>query len=204
MASTAASPEALRTLRQRGSVVLGVISIVGGVGLAFWSLVSGEPSLVFIGSMLLVAACGWTLFVRPALVITLVGVHVHNPLRRTVVPWDKVDDLATRWNLEVYTGEKRIPVWAIASHIERPRGAGLLGATGLGRKMMADSVPVPKGATVQTSAASIELAREEWAEMVADGRPEVVAVGEVSRRWDALDIAALVVPVVLVVLGLLL
>ncbi|MDQ2758769.1 MAG: PH domain-containing protein [Actinomycetota bacterium] len=203
MASHPVSTQALRTLRQRGSIALGAIAMLCGFGLALWSLAGGEPSLVFIGIMLLVGSGGWVFFVRPALVISMHGVHVHNPLRRTVVPWAQVVDVGTRWNLEIYHGERRTAAWAIASHVERPRGSGLLSIVN-GRLGGADSgPPPPKGVTVQSAAQSVELARQEWTEMVVDRRPEVSAEGEVERSWDWVDVAALGVPLLVVVASLL-
>ena len=200
------SMQALRTLRQRGSVVLGVIAMACGYGLAVWSLVGGEPSVVFIGAMLIVGGSGWAFFVRPAVVISLYGVHVHNPLRRTLIPWNRLVDVGTRWNLELYHGEKHTAAWAIASHVERQRGTGMLGMMS-GRRMTAapEAGPPPsKGVTVQSAAASVELAREEWVEMVTDRRPEVSADGEVERSWDLADLAVLGVPVLVVVAGIVL
>ncbi len=202
MASPTASTQALRTLRQRGSILLGATAMAAGFGLALWSVAGGEPSALFIGSMLLLGSAGWVFFVRPALVITLHGVHVHNPLRRTVVPWSQVADVGRRWNLEIYHGERRTAAWAIASHIERPRPSGLLNVVSGRLKGDDTAPPPPKGVTVQSAAQSVEIAKQEWTEMVLDRRPEVSTDGEVERSWDWVDVAALGVPLLVVVLGL--
>jgi hypothetical protein len=207
MAETSPSTAALRTLRQRGSVALGIIATVLCVGIVVTSVVTRSFSLVFDGFMLLGAACGWVLFTRPSLAVSLAGVHVNNPIRRTVVPWARVDDVATRWNLEVYTDTgASYAAWAISSHIQRPRGAGILGFNGVGRQAMTDSTsqaPPSDGATVRSAAQSVELARDEWSEMVADGRPEVSPEGQVTRTWELTDIALLGLPILLIVLGFL-
>lgn len=206
MAQTSPSTEALRTLRQRGSIVLGVLAMICCLGLVVTSVTTQSVSPVFDGAMLFGAALGWVLFVRPSLVISLAGVHLNNPLRRTLVPWSRVADVATRWNLEVYTDADAVyPAWAIATHIERPKGSGLLGLTGAGRRAMADSEKQPRpssGPTVHSAAASIDLARDEWSEMLAAGRPEVVPDAPVTRSWDLLDLACLGVPLIIVAAGL--
>jgi len=204
MSSSASAPEALRTLRQRGSMALGIVASVLCLGFVIAALFSGGVSLVFLGVMLLGAAVGWVLFTRPSVVLTLEGVHLNNPVRRTVIPWSQVQDVSARWNLEVYANDRAHPAWAIASHIERPHGAGVLGMGALGRRAETDAgPPPPRGTTVGSAARLIEDAKEEWAELAASGRPEAVTGGTVTRTWQPLDIAALVVPVVLVVIGIL-
>lgn len=212
-ATSAPSREALRTLRQRGSVVLGWCATVGGYGMALWSLFSGQPSLGFIAGAALVGSLGWVLFVRPALVISLYGVHVNNPLRRTLVPWARVQDVGTRWNLELYfedgpeRTDRHVTSWAIASHVQRQRGGGLLGALSprrLGQVGQDTAPPPPPGTTVGSAADSVELALQEWREMVADRRDEVSTEGEVERTWDAADLLAVALPVVLVLVAVVL
>jgi len=44
MARSAPAPEALRTLRQRGSIALGIVAIVACVGMVLASIVSGASS----------------------------------------------------------------------------------------------------------------------------------------------------------------
>jgi len=204
MSSSPPAPEALRTLRQRGSMALGIVACVLCLGFVVAALFSGGVSLVFLGVMLLGAAVGWVLFARPSVVLTIEGVHLNNPLRRTMLPWSQVQDVSARWNLEVYANDRAYPAWAIASHIERPHGSGLLGMGALGRRADLEAgPPPPKGTTVGSAARLIEDAREEWAELAAVGRPEAVTGGTVTRSWQPLDIAALAVPVVLVVIGIL-
>ncbi len=207
MAQTSPSTEALRTLRQRGSVALGITATVLCVGIVITSVATRTFSAGFDGFMLLGAACGWVLFTRPSLAVSLAGVHVNNPIRRTVVPWARVDDVATRWNLEVYTDTgTSYAAWAISSHIQRPRGAGILGFSAVGQRAVADTAnqsPPSDGATVRSAARSVELARDEWTEMVADGRPEVAADGQVTHSWDLADMALLGIPILLIVVGFL-
>lgn len=207
MASSTSAPEALRTLRQRGSVVLGVVAMGSSLGFAILSLASGPASLVFVGLMLLVAAVGWVLLVRPSVVLTLRGVHLNNPLRRTHIPWAQVQDVAARWNLEVSAGGRTYPAWAVASHIERPSRQGLLGSGLLGRRSHLGAAPAPapsRGATVGSAARLIEEAQREWSQLVAEGRPEVDAAGRVTREWNVADIACLVGPLVVAAVGWLL
>ncbi len=199
------APEALRTLRQRGSMALGIAAILCCVGIVLPSALNPEVSLVFTGLMLLGAAAGWVLFVRPSVVLTVHGVHLNNPLRRTVIPWARVQDVSARWNLEVYADDKSYPAWAIASHIERPQRQGLLGLGSLGTRSTAEAAAPPpsRGATVGSAAALIEDAMTQWSEMRAEGRPEAVTDTEVVRTWDLPDLVVLGIPVLLTVAGFL-
>jgi hypothetical protein len=207
MARSTTAPQALRTLRQRGSVAMGVIAMVLSGGMALLSLVDAVSSLVFLGCMLLGCLGAWLLFVRPCVVLTMAGVELHNPLRHTRIPWSKVDDVAARWNLEVWSGDRSYPAWAIASHIERPQGGGGVLAMGrLGSQAARDEATAPKpsgGATVGSSARMIEAAMGEYAELVANGDGAAVAgQGQLTREWQWLEVALLVVPALLVVVGL--
>lgn len=208
MARSTTTPEALRTLRQRGSVAMGVIAMVMTGGMAVLSVVSGQVSAVFLGFMAFMGVVAWLCFVRPSVVITMVGIELNNPLRRTSIPWSKVDDVAARWNLEVWSGERSYAAWAIASHIERPQGAGLFAVGRLGQQSAQDASSAPKpsgGATVGSASRLIEDAMGEYAELVADGDSAAsVGVGEVTRSWQLWEIAVLVVPVIVIGVGLLL
>jgi hypothetical protein len=185
-------------------MMLGVVASVLCLGFVVAALFSGGVSLVFLGFMLLGAAVGWVLFTRPSVVITLQGVHLNNPVRRTVVPWCQLQDVSARWNLEVYANDRAYPAWAIASHIERPASPGLLGMGSLGRRAQLDAGPPPAhGTTVGSAARLIEDAKDEWTELAAEGRPEAVTGDTVTRTWQPLDIAALLGPTVLIVVGLL-
>jgi len=197
---------AIHTLRQRGSVALGVIAITCCSGLLLVSLLNPPLHLSFVGAMLLGAALGWVLFVRPNVALSLAGVHLANPLRTTTIPWALVEDVSARWNLEVYAGGRAYPAWAISSHIERPRGVG--GAFGigsaLGRKVDADAAGTSgpaRGVTAFSAATLIEGAREEWVEAAASGEISVVDHPRVVREWDLPDLLAVAVPLVLIVAG---
>lgn len=203
MSRSTSAPEALRTLRQRGSVALGIVAIGLGGLMAVLSVFSGEPSLVLIGGMLLLAAVGWVLFIRPSVVLTVVGVELDNPFRRTTIPWSHVEDVSPRWNLEVWAGGKAYSAWAVASHIERPKRSGVPGYGRLGLDDVALNAPKPsEGATVRTASQLIETAMGEYAELVADGDSAAVTGREITRSWNWLDFACLALPVLVILAGI--
>jgi hypothetical protein len=204
--STPTHVSPVHTLRQRGSVVLGVIAMTCCAGLLVISLLNPPLHLSFVGVMLLGIAIGWVLFVRPNVALSLAGVHLGNPLRRTTIPWALVEDVSARWNLEVYAGGRAYSVWAISSHIERPRGGG--GAFGigsaLGQRLAEDAASGPRperGVTAFSAAELIEAAREEWQEAAASGEIAGVDRPEVAQAWDVPDVLALLVPAALILAG---
>jgi hypothetical protein len=204
MSRSTSAPEALRTLRQRGSIALGIVAMSLGGLMSVLSVFSGEPSLVLIGVMLLLVAVGWVLFIRPSVVLTVVGVELDNPFRRTSIPWSHVEDVSPRWNLEVWAGGKAYPAWAVASHIERPKRSGVPGYGKLGLDAATLNAPKPsEGATVGSASRLIETAMGEYAELVAEGDSAAVTGREITRSWNWLDIACFVVPVVVVLVGIL-
>jgi hypothetical protein len=204
MSRATSAPEALRTLRQRGSVALGVVAMSLGGLMSVLSVFSGDPSLVLIGVMLLLVAVGWVLFIRPSVVLTVVGVELDNPFRRTSIPWSHVEDVSPRWNLEVWAGGKAYPAWAVASHIERPKRSGVPGYGKIGIDRETVNAPKPsEGATVRSASQLIETAMGEYAELVAEGDSAAVTGHEITRSWNWLDLACFAVPVVVILFGIL-
>jgi hypothetical protein len=203
MSRSTSAPEALRTLRQRGSVAMGIIAMVVGGLMAVLSVFSGDPSLVFIGVMLLLVAVGWVLFIRPSVVLTVVGIELDNPFRRTTIPWSHVEDVSPRWNLEVWSSGKAYPAWAIASHIERPKRQGVpgYGKLDLGAAATEGSKP-SEGATVGSASRLIETAMGEYAQLLAEGDSAAVTGREITREWTWLDIACFAVPVAVILVGI--
>jgi hypothetical protein len=203
MSRSTSAPEALRTLRQRGSIALGIVAMSLGGLMAVLSVFSGEPSLILIGAMLMLMAIGWVLFIRPAVVLTIVGVELENPFRRTSIPWSHIEDVSPRWNLEIWADGKTYPAWAVASHIERPKRSGVLGYGKLGLDETTVNAPKPsEGATVGSASRMIETAMSEYAELVAEGDSAAVTGREITRAWNWLDILCFVLPALVIVAGI--
>jgi hypothetical protein len=202
MSRSTSAPEALRTLRQRGSIALGIVAMSVGGLMALLSVFSGEPSLILIGLMLLLVAGGWVLFIRPSVILTVVGVELDNPFRRTTLPWSHIEDVSPRWNLEVWAGGKAYPAWAIASHIERPKRQGIPGYGKLDLAGGAANAPKPsEGATVLSATRLIETAMGEYAQLLAEGDSAAVTGREITRQWNWLDIACFAIPVLVILVG---
>ena len=198
---SSAAPDTTRhTFRQRGSVVLGAVCMLACVGMFIGSL--SQTNLAFAGLMALATCWSFVLLVRPSLQLSVAGVHINNPLRRTTIPWPLVEDCLSRWNLQVYAGEQVVTAWAISSSIQRPKRLGYAGSVfGRGLNPADLAGPAPQAVSAAAVARLIQEGREEWQQEVAAGMLVDDAHAQVVREWDWLDAVLLVAPIVVVVAG---
>jgi Bacterial PH domain len=159
---------------------------------------ANDPQPLFASWVFFGLAVVWSVFVRPAVLLDLDGVTLRNVVRDVHVPWNRLTDVQVRWNLKVFVGERGYTAWAISSQSERPRGVsgGMFAIpllAGLGRQASADpklSGPVPK-ITASTIAQTIEQAKQEYDEAVAQGRLPSAPAGRVQITWVPLVMAVL-------------
>ena len=207
----------VHVIRPRGSVALGIVSIVAAaVMLAF----SGGAGLGFMAAMALVATWSFVLLVRPHVRVSIEGVAVHNPFRRTFVPWRLLEDVGSRWNLELYAADRTVRVWAISNPMIRPKVGVSLGFGGIG----APRAPGREDALASTGslgaaggagaagdrlgpasaprvARLVEAAKADWADAVDEGIVAEPPSPRIIDRWDLWDIALAAVPLALVLIA---
>jgi hypothetical protein len=194
--------------RQRSSVALASVCGVTGL-LLLLSLArdwGGYPRPLFVAWVVFGLAVAWSIFVRPAVVLDVEGVTLRNVVRDVQIPWTRLTDTTSRWNLKVFTGDRGYTAWAISSEAERPRGAsgGMFRMPIPGRLQgVASTDPkpsrtVPK-ATAQSVARMIRIAKQEYDEAVASG--ELVAKSDAMVRviWVPVATAVLLLPALVVV-----
>lgn len=193
--------------RQRSSVVLASVCGVTGL-LLLLSLVrnwGSYPRPLFAAWVVLGLAVAWSIFVRPAVLLDAEGVTLRNVVRDVHIPWTRLTDVTTRWNLKVFAGDKGYTSWAMSSEIERPRGlsAGMIRMPAPGRLSgvagadVRPSTNVPK-ATAQSVARSINVAKQEYDEAVASGGLTAEPDARVRITWVPVTIAVLVLPALVV------
>lgn len=203
---------AQRTYRQRSQLALGW-SLVGLCGLLLLSVAARWPAdrgPAYLAWLVLAASLGWVLLIRPHVRVDRDGVTLANLVRDVSVPWSLLDDVDCRWNLTLYAGERRFVSWALGSEIKRPRAQGISlfgGGTG-GRlaqyaEQMAPGSP-SLGSTKRGVAGRalelIETTRADYADAVAEGALTVPSDAAVVQRVQLVAVAALLVPIVAVVL----
>jgi hypothetical protein len=200
---TQSSPR--HTYRQRSSVLLALLFVLGAVVLVGSALLSWRhhPQPLFVAWMLLGCAVAWTVFVRPCVVLDQDGVHLRNILRDVDIPWPLVSDVETQWNLKVWSGDDGYTAWAIASQIERPKvHASVL--PGLSSKLDGftgrdESTPnASRRVTPRMVADAIDETTVDYAAAVADGDLQPPAHPAVTTRWAPLPVLALALPLLAV------
>lgn len=116
-------------LGPRGKAVRPVSSLVlGGALMAFCALVAastlmGGRDWKVVSLCALVAVLVWLFVSRPALRIDRDGVLLRNPMRSTWLSWPAIEEIRTRWVLELVAGGRVYPAWAVPSDPGRPRHA---------------------------------------------------------------------------------
>ncbi|MHB8274838.1 MAG: PH domain-containing protein, partial [Dermatophilaceae bacterium] len=166
--------------RQRSPLALAAVCAVTGL-LLLVSLAqhwADNPQPLFVAWVLFGLALVWSVFVRPAVLLDDEGVTVRNVVRDVHIPWARLTDVEFRWNLKVFVGDRGYTAWAISSQVERPKGVsggmfGMLLPGRLDKYASADvqlSSPAPK-VTASMVARSIEQAKQEYEEAVAEGDP---------------------------------
>jgi len=200
-----------QTYRQRSAQLLGwlCIGVAAMLGIGALSSWSRDPNPAFVAWLAVAIGFAWSLFLRPHVRLAAEGVTLANVLRDVFIPWGLVEEVRTRWNLEVLTADRSYTSWAISTQIARPRSGlstGLLGGLGGGRAgrgltggatteppaghQEARSVAVTSRAVAET----IEATRDAYVAEVASGRLAPVQERSVRVRWQPGVVAALVVP----------
>ncbi|WP_323099236.1 PH domain-containing protein [Intrasporangium sp. YIM S08009] len=190
-----------RTLRPGSSVAVGIVGLVCGLALLVPAILVPPPSWTLISSIALAFVLLWLFVVRPSAVIHAEGVRLINPMRVVDVTWPAIDEVRSRWALELFSGGRKFTAWAVPSDPGRPRygrQALAIGANRLRGPAAPEVDPRPKRPKIeaQTVAAEIEALREEDRRR-KDGRTPRIAV----QSWDPVSVGLLVAGIAFFVIG---
>jgi hypothetical protein len=189
-----------RTLRPGSAIGVGVVGGLAGLALLVPALLSGDRSWVLISSVVLALVLVWLFVVRPCAVIHDEGVRIVNPLRSIDITWPMIEDIKSKWALELFSGGRKYTAWGIPADPARPRygrGIFLVGANrvGLGKTVPEAEQKRPK-VEAQTVAAEIE-SRITADQRRKDGRtPRIV-----SRTWEPVPVGLLLAALAFWVIG---
>ncbi|MHB1063050.1 MAG: PH domain-containing protein [Georgenia sp.] len=152
----------------------------------------GMTGLVRFGAVpLLLAGFAWAVLWWPSVRVTADGVEVANVARTTRVPWSAILGVETRWGLRLLIPSGKLDVWAAPARGARLRRGG--DAVTVAEVIEARLADRRDAAVVERPAA----------EPRTDPVQRAAASGSVHRRVNAAQLAALVVPALLVATGLL-
>lgn len=97
--------------RPRSNVVFAVMTAAAAILVAVASIQGGEPGR-FLPWAVALAAAGWAVFVRPAVIVDDDGVTLVNPLRTVQVPWTALINVTTKYAMTLYTPGGKYVAWA--------------------------------------------------------------------------------------------
>lgn len=175
---TALTPDVLahtgrvETLAARSSRALAWLTWgLAATGLALTLSAAGLAGARFAAPFLLLAAAGWVLFWRPAVVVSDAGVELRNPLCSIGVPWDALAHVDTKYALTLVTGSGRFTAWAApAPGIWGARHARPEHVDGLPESTYGPARSVRPGDLAHTdSGQAASVVRSRWAEALASG-----------------------------------
>lgn len=177
-----------RTLRPGSSVVVGIVSV--GLGLVFVvpALLGAERNWPLISTTTLGVVLLWLFIVRPCVVIHTEGVRIVNPLRTVDITWPMIEQIRSRWALELVAQGRRYTAWGVPAETARPRGRELLRRTAGQRPTDAPAADYGRRPKVVASVVAAEIEER----IAADKQREVGKTPRiVARVWEPLWVGLL-------------
>lgn len=186
-----------RTLRPASSVAVAVLGAVIGLSLIVPALFAAERNWALASTTTLGLILLWLFIVRPCVRIHAEGVRIVNPLRTFDITWPMIDEVRSRWTLELVAQGRRYPAWGAPAETRRRRGRR--GPAGRGAGTAGGSVAEPER---HSKAEAGVVAAEIEARVAADrqrrqGRTPRIAV----HSWDRVSVALLVGGIVFCAVG---
>lgn len=188
------------TLRPGSAIGVGVAGALACLVLLVPALLSADRNWTLISSVVLALVLIWVFVVRPCAVLHEEGVRLVNPLRTVDLTWPVIDDIRSRWALELFSNGRKYTAWGIPADPGRPRyGRGIfqVGANrvGLGKQVPSGRPPRAK-VEAQTVAAEIE-SRIAVDKRRKDGKTPRIA----SRVWEPVPVGLLTAAIAFWVIG---
>jgi hypothetical protein len=192
-----AALEEPRTLRPGSAVAVGASGGVVGLVLLYLGLTSSPRSWTLVSTVVLALVLVWLFVVRPCAVVHAAGVRLVNPLRVVDLTWPAIDEIRSKWALELLHEGRKYTAWGIPADPGRPkygRSMLTLGASKvLGRDAQPEAPRRPK-IEAQTVAAEIEA-------LVAEDRQAGSTPRVASQAWDPVSVGLLLAGVAFFVIG---
>lgn len=188
-----------RTLRPGSAIAIGVVGGLAGLTLLVPALLSPSRSWLLISSVVLALVLIWLFVVRPCALLHDEGVRIVNPLRTIDITWPMIDEVRSKWALELFSRGTKYTAWGIPADPGRPRhgrGVFLVGANRVGLGKQVPTKQRRAKVEAQTVAAEVE-ARIVADKRRKDGRTPRIA----SRAWEPVPVGLLLAALAFWVLG---
>ncbi|WP_353355208.1 PH domain-containing protein [Intrasporangium sp. DVR] len=115
------SPRGMTTLRPGSSVAVGVVGALAGLALLIPALLTSPRNWVVIASLVLAFVLLWLFVVRPCARLHADGIRLVNPLRVVDLTWPAIEEVRSRWALELVAQGRRYTAWGVPADPARPR-----------------------------------------------------------------------------------
>ncbi|MDC5698511.1 PH domain-containing protein [Intrasporangium calvum] len=180
------------TLRPGSSIAIGAFGAVAGLALLLPALRGPDRDWVVISSIVLALVLLWLFVVRPCAQLGPDGIRLVNPLRVVDLTWPVIEEVRSRWALELVSAGRRYTAWGVPADPGRPRhGRSTVappeGWSGSGSAPSAGRRPKAEAQTVAE-----EIERRIAADRCRPAAARTGAPRTDVQSWDAPAVAMLV------------
>ena len=188
-----ADPTGTATLRPASSVAVGAVGGLAGVALLVPALTTPDPDWVVVASIVLALVLLWLFVVRPCAQLSPDGIRLVNPLRVVELTWPAIEEVRSRWALELLSAGRRYTAWGVPADPGRPQH----GRSTLAPASNAVEPGAVRPAEHRSKAEAQTVAAEIERRIAADRlrpRERTSSVGPPARvqSWDGFAVALLV------------
>ena len=180
-----------QTLRPGSAVAVGIAAGVAGVALLGPVVLSADRSWGLVSGGVFALVLVWLFVVRPAAVLHAEGVRLINPMRVVDLTWPAIDEVRSRWVLELVSDGHKYTAWGLPADSSRPKHGREVLAFGTSRllgRAEEQAAPKPPKLDAKLVAAEVE-ARIAEERLRSDGSIPRVAV----QVWDPVSVGLLLV-----------
>lgn len=186
-------------LRPGSAIAVGVVGLGAGLVLLVPGLLHSPRSWSLISTVVLGLVLIWLFVVRPSARLGEDGIRLVNPMRTVEITWPAIEEVRSRWALEVFSDGRKYTAWGLPADPGRPRYGRSL--TQLGSNRVAAGKTVPQGPVTpkvdaQTVATEIEAAIRADRSRNNSQTPRIVV-----QVWDPIAVGLLVAAVAFFVLA---
>jgi hypothetical protein len=189
-----------QTLRPGSAVAIGVASGVAGAALLVPAVASEQRSWPLVSGVVFILVLVWLFIVHPAAIVHAQGVRLVNPVRVVDLTWPAIEEIRSRWVLELLSDGRKYSAWGVPADPERPRyGRGVL-SMGANRLLgRGEEHPLPPRTRISAQAVAAEL-EARVAEDRRRGDSQTPRV--VEQVWDRGSVALLLASAAFLVIAL--